>query len=327
MTALGVAAFMLVTLPGTTVAAWATPRGQRVEASLRAEGHPSRGALEKTETVLEHRLAALGVKGATVGFRGDIIAVSLPSAADDVHLISVVSQMGLLLFRPVECEIEPYASAKPVVRPMAGATTSGPARSGPPGLARSICGLSPAAQGHFLPAHADRDGATPALYDDADSTVVLPYYADLGGGKYRPDQRYVLGPAQMSGTIVASAAANLDQQTGQWEIDLALTAKGSNQFNEYAAVYYACYERDPTSPPDAIDCPPYGDRQALEVDGVVEAAPVIEAAAFGPAATIAGGTPPFTAQQARELADLLSYGPLPERLVLEEISTVTPVAK
>lgn len=212
-------------------------------------------------------------------------------------------------------------------KPPSNTASSGPASNGPSPLARSICGLSPAAQRGFLPAHADGDGVTSVLYDDPNGTVVLPYHSDFRGSKYTPNRRYVLGLAQMSGSIVKSAMANFNKYTGQWEIDMAFTAKGSSEFNEYAAVYYACYERDPASPLDGVDCPPYGDQQAIDVDGLVEAAPAIESPSYAPGAVISGGTPPFTAQQARELADLVNYGALPERLVVEEISTVTPVAK
>lgn len=212
-------------------------------------------------------------------------------------------------------------------KPPSNTASSGPASNGPSPLARSICGLSPAAQRGFLPAHADGDGVTSVLYDDPNGTVVLPYHSDFRGSKYTPYRRYVLGLAQMSGSIVESAMANFNKYTGQWEIDMAFTAKGSSEFNEYAAVYYACYERDPASPLDGVDCPPYGDQQAIDVDGSVEAAPAIESPSYAPGAVISGGTPPFTAQQARELADLVNYGALPERLVVEEISTVTPVAK
>ncbi len=204
-------------------------------------------------------------------------------------------------------------------------STTVPSTTTTTSLSSHICGMSAAQQQSYIPPHGDAHGLTPADFDNASSTVVLPYYYDFVNGHYKSDARYVLGPAQMTGGIVKIAAANLNSSTGAWEVDLTFTGKGSTQFNNYAASYYACYKQDPSNPPVAAQCPPYGALQAIELDGVIQSAPAIEASSYNGAATISGSSSnPFTSQQAQSLANALNYGSLPVRLVTQTIDNVSP---
>ena len=179
-------------------------------------------------------------------------------------------------------------------------------------LAPGICNLSSTEQELYLPPHGNSHGVTPAVFDNGDATVVLPDYAGYAYG------RYVLGPAEMSGSIIKTAAANLNSQTDEWEVDMSFTGKGSALFNKYAAAHYQCYVQDTSNPP-------YCALQAIELDATVESAPAIEAASFTGGATINGSTSdPFTVQQASDLALALSYGSLPVRFVAQDISNVSP---
>jgi len=74
----------------------------------------------------------------------------------------------------------------------------------------------------------------------------------------------------MTGSIIKTAAANLNSQTDQWEVDISFTGKGSSQFNKYAATHYQCYVEDESNPP-------YCALQAIELDATVESDPAIEA--------------------------------------------------
>ena len=179
-------------------------------------------------------------------------------------------------------------------------------------LGQQICSLSAAQQPLYSPPHGTSHGVTPAEWDLAGSTVVLPYYAGFQYG------RYVLGPAEMTGSIIKSAAATLNPQTDQWEVDLTFTSRGSAEFNKYAAAHYACYQQDPSNPP-------YCALQAIELDVTVVSAPAIEASSFPGGATINGSTQnPFTQEQANNLALALNYGSLPVRFVPQDISSVSP---
>jgi preprotein translocase subunit SecD len=172
-------------------------------------------------------------------------------------------------------------------------------------------------QAEYSPPHGDSLGETPAQYDVSSATVVLPYYV---GNTFR----YVLGPAEMSGNIVKTAAADLNSQNDEWEVDLTFTGAGSTLFNNYATAHYQCYLKDESNPPDAEQCPPSGATQAIELDATVESAPAIEAATFDGAATISGSvSAPFTSVEAQDLANALNYGSLPVRFVPQSINTVS----
>ena len=215
----------------------------------------------------------------------------------------------------MECIISPYVGATASSdrlpsdhSPIPAGTTTATS------LSSAICNLSSTEQELYLPPHGNSHGVTPAAFDTAGATVVLPDYAGYAYG------RYVLGPAEMSGSIIKTAAANLNSQTDQWEVDMTLTAAGSTLFNKYAAAHYQCYVQDESNPP-------YCALEAIELDATVESAPAIEAAWFNGAATINGSTSdPFTAQQASDLALVLSYGSLPVRFVVQSTSTITPAS-
>lgn len=170
--------------------------------------------------------------------------------------------------------------------------------------AANLCNLSVAQQEQFP--------TTPPSKDFRNTTVVLPYYVPNAG------YRYVLDPAEMTGSIVKSSNAALNSQTDEWEVDLTFTGAGSTQFDNFATRHYQCYVEDTSNPPDCA-------LQAIELDGTVESAPAIEASAFHGAATISGSTQnPFTQQQASDLALALRYGSLPVRFVPQSIENVSP---
>jgi preprotein translocase subunit SecD len=126
-------------------------------------------------------------------------------------------------------------------------------------VAKRLCGSSSVVQARYP--------TTAATDDVASATVILPPYSQATG------RRYVLGPAEMTGSILKDAAAKLHAQDHEWEVDLSFTGVGSVEFNEYAPVHYECFEHDPADPP-------YCALQAIELDGEVESAPAIEASTF-----------------------------------------------
>jgi preprotein translocase subunit SecD len=126
--------------------------------------------------------------------------------------------------------------------------------------------------------------------DNPKLAVVLPSYVGLAAG------RSVLGPAQMSGSIVKTATAVLDSQIDEWEVVLDFTAAGSTEFNRYAAEYYLCYEKDTSNPP-------YCALQGVEVNGTVLSDPSVDSKNFPGSAEIGGSSSkPFTKAQAMEIA-------------------------
>ena len=177
----------------------------------------------------------------------------------------------------------------------------------------AICNLSSTQQELYLPPHGNNHGVTPASDDNGDATVVLPDYAGYAYG------RYVLGPAEMTGSIIKTATANLNSQTDEWEVDISFTGKGSSLFNKYAASSLPVLRQDESNPP-------YCALQAIELDATVESDPAIEAASFPGVADHKrlDVRPVHLPRRRQNLALALSYGSLPVRFVAQDISNVSP---
>jgi len=108
---------------------------------------------------------------------------------------------------------------------------------------------------------------------------------------------FVLGPTLIDGTDVDGALAVKNPESSQWQVDIRFR---NNDFVTKVAV-------------------PYVHRQiAIELDGVVQSAPVINPGITGRDVTISGT---FTQTYARALALALQYGALPVHL--HYISTET----
>ncbi|MBV8980556.1 MAG: protein translocase subunit SecD [Acidimicrobiia bacterium] len=138
----------------------------------------------------------------------------------------------------------------------------------------------------------DQPKATPPEQDEPTATVILP----------DKDKRvlYQLGPAQLTGKALASADAVIDQ-TGQWKVDFTTTGKGSGQWDEVARNNYQ-------------------KQVAIDLDGVVQSAPQINAQSFGGRGEITGN---FSQTDAKNLALVLKYGALPVQLVPQTVETVS----
>ena len=174
-------------------------------------------------------------------------------------LSSAAVGQARLYFRPVDCIIAPFywpPSVKPPSVPRG--TRMNPA---------DICKDSATAQAEYDPPNSNKYGVTPPRYDTADDTVLLPNYTGYSAG------RYVLAPAEMSGSIIKTATADLDSQTDEWEVVLDFTGSGSTAFNKNAASPYKCYEEDTSNPP-------YCALQAIDLNGTVLSAPSVDSKNF-----------------------------------------------
>jgi preprotein translocase subunit SecD len=144
--------------------------------------------------------------------------------------------------------------------------------------------------------------------DTSSSYVIFPYYDN--------SVRYLLGPADMTGSGISNAVVDLSS-AGQYEVTVTFNSHGATDFNKIAAVRYPYYESDTANPP-------YTSLEAFDLDGVVESAPTMEAASFGTSAVISGSTSnPFSSSQASNLALQLKYGSLPVRFVPQSTETVS----
>ncbi|MCT9092102.1 protein translocase subunit SecD [Streptomyces sp. ASQP_92] len=118
-------------------------------------------------------------------------------------------------------------------------------------------------------------------------------------------EKYILGPAEVDGTDVAKAQAVINQQNGQWIVQMDFTGGGSKKF---AAITGKLSQQQYPN-----------NRFAIALDNQVVSAPTVSSTLSG-SAEISGN---FTQSTAQDLANVLSYGALPLSFTEQSVSTVT----
>lgn len=288
---------------GTMLAGWGPKLGLDLAGGVSAIYKPasptSKANLNETIAILTNRVNGLGVSGATVNLQGNEVVVSVPGVKDARQVLSEVGQTAQLLFRPVLCQ-SVLTSKKPVVAstlPACGTKYQMTAANLNPTVNNSVSGfsvsnISPDPQFSSI-------AATAPANDQANQEVILPV---LGN----PAVRYVVGPAQLTGTAIAKAAAQLDT-ANQWVVNYNLTSAGSPAWDTVAKNNFHAMV-------------------AIELDGVIQSAPIIQPtqstfSSFNGTGQISGS---FTQSSAQKLALAMNYGALPVRLVPLTTQTVSP---
>ncbi len=257
-------------------------------------GHATTADMNEVVTIITNRVNGLGVSGATVNLQNKDVVVSVPGVTDARAVLASVGQTAQLLFRPVLCET---TTAKKVV-----AVTTLPACGSQ--YLMTAANLNVNTSTGFTnqippdPAFAGIK-STPSNQDNPKHEVLLPA---LG----QPGVRYVLGPAQLTGTAVHNAVAQ-QNQSGQWVVNYSLTKSGSPAWDQVA-------QRN------------FHQLVAIELDGVVQSAPIIQPnqssfTSFQGQGQISGS---FTQSSAKNLAIAMNYGALPVRLTPLTTTTVSP---
>ncbi|MGW1469299.1 protein translocase subunit SecD [Streptomyces sp. NPDC002308] len=141
-----------------------------------------------------------------------------------------------------------------------------------------------------------------AAGQDAKSTDTIVACGSNTPGSY---EKYVLGPAEVSGSDVDNAQGAIDQSTGQWIVSMEFTSGGAKKFNKITSTL-----AQQTSPMNQF---------AIVLDGEVVSAPSV-ASALSANAQISGN---FTQQEAQDLGNILSYGALPLTFKEASVTTVT----
>ncbi|MCU1680152.1 MAG: protein-export rane protein SecD [Amycolatopsis sp.] len=252
--------------------------------------------MQEVVTILTDRVDGLGVSGATVNLQGKDVVVSVPGVTHARAVLQAVGQTAQLLFRPVLCQAAVGAhpksyGAKPL--PACGAqyaTTAANLNVNP------STGNSNQIQPD--PAFATIKSTQP-LYDNPKKEVILP---QLGNSAVR----YVLGPSELTGRAVKSAVAQ-QNQVGAWVVNYTLTSTGSPEWDKVAEKNFHAL-------------------LAIELDGVVQSAPLIQPtqaafSSFGGTGEISGS---FTEASAKTLALAMNFGALPVRLDPLTTLTVSP---
>jgi preprotein translocase subunit SecD len=296
-------------LAATLVAGWSPRLGLDLAGGLSVvyqPAHPvSQSDLNETVDILTNRVDALGVSGAEVSTQGNDIVVSVPGVTNARAVLAQIGQTAQLLFRPVECYAPKFVGASSSSAQPAGTTL--PACGSQYQLSAANLNVQPdtsTAAGFTAnpigaaPALADYRTTTPEN-DDATKTVLLP-------GLPGDTQRYLAGPSQLTGHAVKSAQAT-QNQLGQWEVDYTLTSTGSAQWDQVAEANFHQVV-------------------AIELDGVVQSAPIIQPtqssfSSFQGQGTISGS---MTQASAQNLAVAMNFGALPVRLDPLTTETISP---
>jgi preprotein translocase subunit SecD len=126
--------------------------------------------------------------------------------------------------------------------------------------------------------------------------------------------KYNLEPAFIQGTNVTNANAVLPQQGVGWVVSLEFDSEGAQALADASTRLSALPE---CGIQGANPCNAF----AIVLDGVVTSAPRFNEPILGGSAQIEGN---FTAEEARDLANILKYGALPVTLDPVDITTVSP---
>jgi preprotein translocase subunit SecD len=115
---------------------------------------------------------------------------------------------------------------------------------------------------------------------------------------------YLLAPSMISGDQIENATSGLDQRSGGYVVDLQFRSAAANTWADFTAAHI-------------------GTQTAFTLDSLVVSAPQIREAIPGGRTQITGGDPPFTAERARQLANVLKYGSLPLSFESSQAETVS----
>ncbi|MFF7579929.1 protein translocase subunit SecD [Streptomyces sp. NPDC008061] len=301
--------------------------------------------MDTAVSIIERRVNGLGVSEAEVQTQGrDNIIVNIPKGTNSKQAREQVGTTAQLYFRPVLTVTAGQAtptdtaspsasgSAKPSASPSDKETASG-SKATPSTSAttqgRAVTGAltkdtspSPTASASGSP----KASASPSASVDPAAAALQKRFAALdcstkagrakAGANAKPtdttiacssegDAKYVLGPAEVSGTDVDSAKATIDQQRGMWIVQMDFTDKGSKKFQQITSKL--SQQQSPMN------------QFAIALDGEVVSAPQVNETLSG-SAEISGS---FTQQSAQDLANVLSYGALPLSFDEDTVTTVT----
>ena len=115
---------------------------------------------------------------------------------------------------------------------------------------------------------------------------------------------YLLAPSIISGDQIKDATSGLDQHSGGYVVDVQFKSAAADIWGDFTAAHV-------------------GTQTAFTLDSQVVSAPQIREAIRGGRTQITGGDPPFTANSARQLANVLKYGSLPLSFESSEAETVS----
>ena len=264
--------------------------------------------LAQTVEIIRQRVDGVGVAEAEVTVQGSgegaAIVVSVPDVSQE-RLVELVGRTALLDFRPV------WSISGPAPESLDDTANPAPAPTGDD--TATSAQIVQAADN--TPEYQAEVAALDCL-DPSNQAGGSPDDPQLWLGTCDKDgaAKYSLQPAFIEGTNVTDAVAQLPQQgVGGWVVSLTFDSEGARALATASQELYALPD---CAPGGASPCNAF----AIVLDGVVVSAPRFNEPIIGGQAQIEGD---FTATEAQDLANVLSYGALPVTLDVVEVTSVS----
>ncbi len=272
-----------------------------LEAQTENGADPSTEQMQQAVTIIRQRVDASGVGEAEVTTQsGNQIVVQIPGQADEEtrNRIEASAQLQLRAvlyagdpateFVGEDGKSTPYPTPDPSLQ----ATPTASPTNG-----SDTAWITPALQAQFLaydcadpandPANAPAD--EPLITCNADGTV-----------------KYILGPVELDGSSIDDATFGLQQNNGQWAVNLQFDGDGTKTFGEISQRLYGAQ-----APLNQF---------AFVLDGYVLSAPSMNGVILDGKPSITGS---FTQETAKVLADQLKYGALPLSFTVESSNSIS----
>lgn len=285
--------------------------------------------LDQSVEIIRQRVNGFGVAEADVAVQGSgenaAIVVSVPGV-NQQDIAEQLKQTALLDFRPVSAVTNP----EPIDLSQSQQPTQGKKQkqkqdqaTAGQGSGQAVVGAEPSPSASPSPA---ADEPQPPIEGDSaqalESAIIgldcTSQAARQGGKPDNPEKwivtcdrdgtaKYLLEPAFIKGTEITNASAELDQQGGGWVVALEFNGEGTDKLAE-ASNRLVKLE----SPKNQF---------AIVLDGLVVSAPYFQEPINDGRAQISGT---FTADEAKNLAQVLKFGALPLTLDIASVETVSP---
>ncbi len=309
--------------------------------------------LQQTVEIIRQRVNGFGVAEADVAIQGSgndaAIVVSVPGV-NQREIAEQLSQTALLDFRPVSTIVDPAIIDTTAAQPEDAANNNNKKKknnnnkngaSGESSFAETT--PSPAADAASPAADSPSPDSSPtqdANTQDA-NTLVPPVEGDnandpaledallnldctdpgsrQGGKPDNPEKwivtcdregtaKYLLEPAFIKGTSITNATAELAQGgAGGWVVNLEFDSEGAQALSEISN--------------RLVSLPSPQNQFGIVLDGLVVSSPFFQQPINDGRAQISGQ---FTADEAKNLAQVLKFGALPLTLDIASVETVTP---
>jgi preprotein translocase subunit SecD len=290
--------------------------------------------------LMRAQLESFGIAEPDVRVEGENIIVDLPGVSDQEAAFEALQVSGIVTLRPViQCQAgvvtpsesdptvtgEPSESGAPVVgtagRPARPLGFANPIRSTPASTVPEA--TAPDTTVDSAPDSSVPDGdvppeTVPFVLPDASSVVTnTPAQSEPGGQTVLPypsaGQSCLVGPSGGTGEVFqqGSASASINQNTGQWVVNVDLRSDGQIVWNQLAAT---CFSGGPECPSRQL---------AIVLDDVIQSAPTVQTPDFPGSVQISGD---FSESEVRGLARVLNRGAFPVPVEQQRVETVSATA-